>query len=121
MARPLVSGFVFLNDRCRNTAALADLVAALAGPLPDFRAALTARPATRLPPACRTADTAGMLYVSTEDVVQFLCMRGTEVDLVRGAVDRERNSLAPVDLAVVRQITNYRYYGLLHHQAAAFH
>jgi hypothetical protein len=62
-----------------------------------------------------------MLYVSTEDAVQFLCVRGTEVDLVRAAVDRERNSLVPFDLAVVREIANYGYYGLLHHQAVAFH
>ena len=34
--KPLVSRFVFLNDRRRNAAALAHLLAALACPLPNF-------------------------------------------------------------------------------------
>jgi hypothetical protein len=50
----------------------------------------------------------------------FLSMRGTDIDLEGGAVYRERNRLVPFDLAIVREITNYRYHGLLHHQAA-FH
>src|SRR5277367_5702393 len=66
MSGALVTGLVFLNDRCRNTAALADLLATLAGPLPNFGTALAARASSRLAPPCTAADTPCVLDVRAE-------------------------------------------------------
>src|SRR5215469_5187551 len=97
-----VSCLVFLNDRSRNTSSLAHLVAPLAGPLPNFRAALAARTRARLASPRCARDTPCMLDVSGEAVVQFLSVRGAYIDLVCGAGNRERNCLVPFDLAIVR-------------------
>src|ERR1700722_8584440 len=71
-----VRGLIFLNDRRGNTAALAYLLAALARPLPNFRAPLAAGPRAGLaPPGSATSNAARMLDVSREAVVQFLSMR----------------------------------------------
>jgi hypothetical protein len=70
-----VSCFVFLNDRSRNTAPLAHLVAPLTCPLPNFRAALAAWARARLAPPSAAARSACMLDVSAEAVVQILSMR----------------------------------------------
>src|SRR5215472_1099705 len=101
-ALELVTGLVFLNDGRRNTASLADLIAAFARPLANFRATLAARAAACLASPCAAADAPCVLYVSAEDVVQFLGMLRTQVDLVRGVVHRERNGVVPFDLAIVR-------------------
>ena len=61
-----------------------------------------------------------MVDISAEEVVQFLRVRRTDIDLVSSAVKGERNSLVPFDLTIVREITNNRHHGLLDHHAA-FH
>ena len=118
--RPSVSGFVFLNDGRRNTAPLADLLAPLARPLANFRAPFTAGPGTRLTTPRTTTHAPRVRDVTAEDVVQFLRMCGTYVDLVWSAVNGEGNSLVALDLAIVREVTNHRDHGPLNHPAA-FH
>src|SRR5215469_4101462 len=99
---PLVGRLVFLNDRCRNAAPLADLLAALSGPLANFRAPLAARTAARLAARPRhSAGPPGVSNVAAEDVVQFLRMGGADIDLVTSAVNGEGNCLGPANLFIV--------------------
>ena len=99
----LVSGLILLNDRCRNTTALAHLLAAVASPLPNCRTLLATRASPGLTAStCHAADTPGVLDVTAEDVVQFLSVRRADIDLVGRAVNGEGNRLVPFGLAIVR-------------------
>ncbi len=72
-------GLILRDDRRGDAAALADLVAALLGPGPDFRTALTAGPAPGAAAAATGgAGTARVLCVLSERLAQFLGVRRTK-------------------------------------------
>lgn len=114
----LVRGLVFGDDGRRNTAALAYLVTALPRPGPDFGAPLTAGPGACLPAPAAGADPARVLGDCTEVVVEFLGVRRAHIDLVRGAVKRERNCLLPLSLVIVGKVTHDCHHSPLSHGAS---
>src|SRR5215471_4912583 len=121
VGRPGVSvrGLILRDDRRGDAAALADLVAALLGPGPDFRTALTAGPA----PGAAAAATGGVgtacvLCVLSELLAQFLGVCRAHVDLIGGSVKGERNRLRSLDLTVMWKVTHDRHHCLLCHGAS---
>jgi len=101
-----VGGLVLLDDRGRDTPALAYLVALVAGPGADFRAALAARAAAGPAAAGGGTRTAGIAGVRAELVVQFLGVCRAHVDLVRSSLKGERNRLLTHDLVIVRKVAD---------------
>src|SRR5258707_9147227 len=95
----LVPGLVLLDDRRANTAAaLAHLVSALPRPCPGFRAPLTARAGTCPAPRSGGADLARVAGALARAVPQHVqCTRRSRT----GFVERERNCLLTLDLAIV--------------------
>src|SRR5207247_888898 len=123
VGRPGVSvrGLILRDDRRGDAAALADLVAALLGPGPDFRTALTAGPAPGAAAAATGgAGTARVLCVLSERLAQFLGVCRAHVDLIGGPVKGERNRLRPLDLAVMRKVTHDPHHCLLSHGSQPF-
>ncbi len=117
---PLVSGLVLLNDRRRDAAALAYLVAALPGPRPDLRTPLATRAGT-----CPAAPAAGpsaprMTGVCAELVMQFLGVSSAHVDLVRSSLKGERNCLLTHDLTIVGKVADDRRRNLPCHEIQPF-
>jgi hypothetical protein len=118
VGRPGVSvrGLILRDDRCGDTAALADLVPVLLGPGPDFRAPLTAGPAPGAAAAATGgAGTARVLCVLSELLAQFLSVCRAHVDLIGGPVKGERNRLRSLDLTVMWKVTHDRHHCLLCH------
>src|SRR5216683_1038608 len=81
-ARPLMRRLVLLDDRGRNTAALAYLVSPLPCPRPDLGAPLPSRARsgatapTAAPALARVVDVLGEIFA------KFACVFGSQVDLV---------------------------------------
>src|SRR5262249_1817896 len=100
----LVGCVVLLNDRGRNAAPLAHLVATLFGPSPDFRTALPARPgppAATPPATAATACLARVIDVGLKLFAELACVFGTEIDLVHSAIETEGHGLgrlAPIEV-----------------------
>src|SRR6266704_261849 len=118
--RASVSGLVLLDDRRRDTAALAHLVPALPCPCPDLRAPLPAGASAGPAPAAAGSCAPRVAGVRAELVMQFLGMRGTHVDLVRSSLKGERNCLLTHDLAIVGKVADDRRRNLTCHEVQPF-
>src|SRR6516225_2853933 len=97
----LVRRLVLRDDVGGNTPALIDLVTALLRPCPDLGTALAARTGTRPAAPGRSARFARVLHIVGKLFTELARVAGTQIDLIRGAIESKRDSLgslAPIEI-----------------------